>query len=281
MDSTYGPSCPQVDISAPCTPGGATNPIIPEVPEPTSEDCLFLDIYVPRSAWESQSMPNTPVVVWIYGGAYAFGSKNTAPTPFYNATGLIQTGSQSPFGGNFIFVTGNYRLGAFGWLAGSTMESKALPNAGLYDQKLVLEWVQNYIHLVGGNSSDVSAWGESAGASSILHHLISYNGKKDPLFKKAVTQSPAFQWQWDRNGTLESVFANFTTLANCTYTSNALTCLQKASTDTLALANQQLFAETFSCTGIMPMGHSLDGNLIQHLAPVALYNGTSSCHTSW
>lgn len=53
------------------------------------------------------------------------------------------------------------------------MEKDGLPNAGLHDQRAIFQWVQDYVHLLGGNKKDVSAWGESAGGGSILHHLVS------------------------------------------------------------------------------------------------------------
>lgn len=231
-----------------------------------SEDCLFLDIYVPRIAFRLNT-PQLPVVVWIYGGGYLSGSKSLNPL-LYNGTSILQTAP-----GKVIFIAGNYRLGAFGWLAGSQMERDATPNAGLYDQRLVLQWVQDYVHLIGGDKSRVSAWGESAGAGSILHHLISQDGdgQQDPLFSKAILQSPAFHWQWDRVGTIDKMYRKFSKLANCRDPS--IDCLQQASTDTLLAANQQLFAETLPCTGLFPFGPALDGKLIKQLPPVAFHGG--------
>lgn len=280
MDNTYGPTCPQVDPNPPTCPNkNGREPIIPRTPRDSiiAEDCLFLDIYVPKSAWDNKQLAKTPVVVWIFGGAFVFGSKNTDFTPFYNATGLLQTGSKTPPAGNFIFVTGNYRVGALGWLAGITMEAQALPNAGLYDQRLVFEWVQKYISLVGGDNKQVSAWGESAGASSIMHHLVSKNGAQDPLFTSALLQSPAYQLRWDRTGTLESIFYNFTNIAGCagSYPKDAISCLQKLDTSTIVKATQKIVADIFSITGGLPFGPSVDGNLIQTLAPVSLYTGRS------
>jgi carboxylesterase type B len=101
--------------------------------------------------------------------------------------GLIRTSQ-----GSIIHVAGNYRLGAYGFLNGVTAEKEGLPNTGFYDQRAVFEWVQKYIKLVGGNPDDVSAWGESAGGSSIMHHLAAENGKLDPLFRKFIAQSPAY-----------------------------------------------------------------------------------------
>ena len=60
-----------------------------------------------------------PVVVWFFGGAYVFGSKHDfdmSQIPLYSGQGLIETTPEP-----LIFVAGNYRLGAFGWLAGSHM----------------------------------------------------------------------------------------------------------------------------------------------------------------
>jgi carboxylesterase type B len=68
------------------------------------------------------------------------------------------------------------------------------PNAGLFDQNLALQWVQQYIHMFGGDPARVTVMGESAGAGSILHHITAYGGKGPPLlFHQAIPQSPAFQ----------------------------------------------------------------------------------------
>lgn len=182
-------------------PGG--NLLAPPLSQ--SEDCLFLDIYVPGSVLttaQKNGTANTPVVVWLFGGAFVFGSKDYLSggpdlKPMYNGTGLLMADT-----GNVIFVAGNYRLGAFGWLAGTTMESQGLPNAGLSDQRLMFRFVQDYIHLVGGDKKQVNAWGQSAGAGSVLHHLISHDPLSKtgallkPNFTRAAIQSPAYEWQW-------------------------------------------------------------------------------------
>ena len=86
------------------------------------EDCLFLDLYVPIAV--ANSGKPAPVVVWIYGGAYVYGSKDDfdlAKIPLYSGEGAIDAGSDG-----IIFVAGNYRTGAFGWLAGSYLVSRVL-----------------------------------------------------------------------------------------------------------------------------------------------------------
>jgi carboxylesterase type B len=207
QDSTYGPSCiqakiPKENVTVEPTDDSSTQ----------AEDCLFLDVYVPSWALEPDAGVDEsplPVVVWIYGGAYIFGSKdlvfNTTDGVFqaYDGQGIREAADQ-----NVIWVTGNYRMGAFGFLAGSTMEEGAQPNAGLHDQRLLLDWVQRYIGQVGGDNKTVSAWGLSAGAGSILHHLTAYGGSKKeetPLFHRAVMWSPAFQWGYDRGRYLPQV----------------------------------------------------------------------------
>ena len=232
------------------------------------EDCLFLDIYVPVSAFQAQQQ--LPVVVWFHGGAFVFGSKadyDLQQFPLYDGIGAIDAANK-----DLIFVAGNYRLGAFGWMAGTYMEAHGTPNAGLYDQRKILEFVKNYISNVNGNSSQVSAWGESAGASSILHHLIAnFQPDKDPLFSRAIIQSPAFEWQWDRSGTLNETYSNVSTLAGCPTAD--IGCLQSLDVDKLSSANQQYFQQSTRCDGLFPMGPSLDGNIIKDLPAVGFPQG--------
>ena len=149
------------------------------------------------------------------------------------------------------------------------MEKDGLPNAGLHDQKAALQWIQDYISLVGGDKSQVSAWGESAGAGSILHHLVSYGGTQDPLFSKAVLQSPAFQYAFDRKGLLEDTFQNFTAIAGCA--GQGLACLRAASAETLEKANTAL--NTGGPPGTFAVGPSADGSFSRQLPVLELASG--------
>lgn len=83
----------------------------------------------------------------------------------------------------------NYRLGAFGFLAGPTMQRDGTANAGLYDQCLALQWVQENIAKFGGDPDNVTVMGESAGAGSIMFHLLAQGGKQPVPFKRAIVQS--------------------------------------------------------------------------------------------
>ncbi|KAL8941353.1 MAG: hypothetical protein Q9216_002292 [Gyalolechia sp. 2 TL-2023] len=277
QDGSYGPICKQAPIPGPQLTGpGAKLPIgqalnqyLAGIPLPSfraaDEDCLFLDLHVPAAAIKDPSL-KLPVISWFYGGAYIFGAKDqfSDAVPFYDGVGLLQ---QS--GGNVIFVSSNYRLGAYGFLAGSTMERDGLPNAGLYDQRAVLQWIQDHIHLVGGDKTKVSAWGLSAGAGSIMHHLTAFGGTQDPLFARAVVQSPGFQPKFDRKGDLEATFQNFTALAGCA--GEGLACLRAASADVLDDANVKL--NEGSLPGTSAVGPAADGSWVRQLAPLELAQG--------
>ena len=182
----------------------------------------------------------------------------------YDGTGLVR---QS--GGEVIFVAGNYRVGAFGFLAGTTMEQEGLPNTGLHDQRAVLQWVQDYIGLLNGDKATVSAWGESAGASSILHHLVQKGGTQDPLFKRAVVLSPAYEVLFDRRGQLDNNFKTFAQLAGCK--GQGVACLRAASEASLASANAQLGSD--APDGTFPVGPAPDGNFIRQLPTLELKSG--------
>jgi carboxylesterase type B len=231
------------------------------------EDCLFLDVFVPGSAIRSPSTSKLPVIHWFYGGGFVFGSKDMlegATLPFYDGTGMIK---QS--GNNVIYVASNYRLGAFGFLAGSTMEKDGLPNAGLWDQRAALQWTQDNIHLLGGDPTQVTVMGESAGAGSILHHLTAGGGTIKPIFQRAIMQSTAFQPMWDRTGGLEDVYKQFESFAGCS--GQGIACLRSASSSTLLSANTALNDATV--VGSFNVGPAADGHFVRQLPALELASG--------
>lgn len=138
-----------------------------------TEDCLFLDVVVHQNVLNSAcNGSKAPVLVWIHGGGYAEGSKTDNGVP-----GKIMAQNN-----DVIFVTINYRLGAFGFLSGPTLQSDGVANAGLLDQHLALEWVQEHISKFGGDPDQVTVIGESAGGGSILHQItVSHSPMDWPL----------------------------------------------------------------------------------------------------
>ncbi|KAL8751736.1 MAG: hypothetical protein Q9184_005972, partial [Pyrenodesmia sp. 2 TL-2023] len=126
-----------------------------------------------------------PVLFNIHGGGFWFGEKRAV----YPPNGLLKTGNN-----DFIYVSINYRLAAFGFLSGlqPSSSNKTTPNAGLLDQRFALKWVQKYIHLFGGDARQVTILGESAGGASVQYQTAAYGGRKETnLFIRGISQSPA------------------------------------------------------------------------------------------
>ncbi|KAL8689466.1 MAG: hypothetical protein Q9218_004871 [Villophora microphyllina] len=227
----------------------------PSIDPRTTEDCLFLDVVVPEQVF-SQASNSTgspkgaPVLVWIYGGGYTAGEKTGGG--LYNPAGLIKA-SQVGGSDGVVYVALNYRLGAFGWLAGPTLQSNGTANAALYDQRLALQWVQDNIHLFGGDPNRVTVIGESAGGGSIMHQITAFGGLagKAP-FQQAVLQSAAFQ-NMPGNFQQEQTFDAFLSLLNVSTLEDA----RQLDSSALIKANaQQVGASPY---GFFTYGPVVDG----------------------
>ncbi|MFC4260803.1 carboxylesterase/lipase family protein [Marinobacter lacisalsi] len=160
----FGNNCPQT--------GSAFNGFADSL----DEDCLFLNVYKPKSG------NNLPVMVWIHGGAFITGSGGESYEPFR----LVSE--------DVVVVTMNYRLGILGFLPAAGLP-EGNGQFGLLDQQLALEWVQENIGAFGGNPDNVTIFGESAGGHSVLSQLVSAGAStgSEGLFHKAIVQSGAYQ----------------------------------------------------------------------------------------
>jgi len=140
-----------------------------------AEDCLYLNIYEPAAVKKNAKLP---VMVWIHGGAFYFGSGST-----YDGTQFAKQ--------DVIVVTVNYRLGRAGWFAHPSLTQEnpkgLLGNYGLMDQIAALEWVQDNIKSFGGDKKNVTVFGESAGAISINYLMLAPQARG--LFSKAIAES--------------------------------------------------------------------------------------------
>jgi len=147
--------------------------------EDAAEDCLYLNIWEPGSAKAGQKLP---VIVWIYGGGFTQGS---ASMPVYGGQNIAKKG--------VIYVAINYRVGVFGFMAHpeATKESghSASGNWGMLDQVAGLKWVKRNIADFGGDASNVTILGESAGSMAVNELQASPLAKG--LFQKAVGWSGA------------------------------------------------------------------------------------------
>ncbi len=166
--SRFGPACPQ-----PLRPDGRPN--AGGYGGATSEDCLNLNIYAPKGARRA------PVMVWIYGGANAFGANDV---PSYEGSAFARDG--------VVLVEVNYRLGALGFFAHPALTKAAKPgealaNYGLMDQVAALAWVKRNAAAFGGDPGNVTVFGESAGGVDILALMTAPSAKR--LFEKAIVES--------------------------------------------------------------------------------------------
>ncbi|XP_066251364.1 venom carboxylesterase-6-like [Euwallacea similis] len=140
------------------------------------EDCLYLNVYVPKVASKVKSSQSSslPVMVFFHGGGWLCGSGNTH---WYGPDVLLER--------DVILVVLNYRLGALGFL---TTGDEVVPgNNGLKDQNLGLKWVQKNIKYFGGDPKSVTLFGESAGGASVHYHMLSPMSRD--LFHKAIAMS--------------------------------------------------------------------------------------------
>jgi para-nitrobenzyl esterase len=139
----------------------------------TGEDCLSLNVWTP-----ALDHLRRPVLVWFHGGAFLYGAGSS-----YDGAVLARRGDA-------VVVTVNYRLGLLGWLRGIDICGETLPstgNTGLCDQLAALEWVRDEIAAFGGDPSNVTVFGQSAGAISIVAMLTMPCARG--LFHKAIVQS--------------------------------------------------------------------------------------------
>lgn len=152
----FAPACPQ--------PGRRGRRAI----GPTSEDCLYLNVWAPADA------AGAPVMVWIHGGAFRVGSASQA---FYDGSSFAANG--------VVLVSVDYRLGRLGFFGHPSLEVSG--NFGLMDQVAALQWVRRNIAAFGGDPDNVTVFGESAGGTSVL--LLLTSPKAKGLFHKAIVQS--------------------------------------------------------------------------------------------
>ena len=175
----FQPPRPTEEFYSPGSPLTATSSTrqCPQVDPATgdfagSEDCLVLNVFSPETSFTGKELH--PVMVWIHGGGFQFGSANSE---MYGPERLLEE--------DVVLVTLNYRLGALGFLTSG--DEEAPPNLGLLDQRLALRWVRDNIREFAGDPGQVTLFGESAGGISVTAHLAS-PGSQD-LFHRAIAMS--------------------------------------------------------------------------------------------
>jgi len=205
-----------------------------------SEDCLFLNVYIPASARPNSRLP---VFFWIHGGSLTSGSGDE-----YDASDMVARS-------DIIVVTINYRLGALGWLvepglvatAANSFEAAGdAGNYGLMDQQFAMQWTQANIAAFGGDPGKVTIGGESAGGLSVSSNLASTTA--GGMFRSAIIESGAYMLhdvpsQQDYQASFGGAF------------DKALGCTQPADADCLrsqSVANILSAQGVFGGNGISP-----------------------------
>lgn len=150
-------------------------------PEYFSEDCLYLNVWVPK-----ETEGKLPVMVWIPGGAYSTGGSG-AKTP--EGPSLYECGLMAEDTG-CIVVSVSYRLNVFGFLNFSQFSGRFEDDLGMKDLVLALKWVYQNIETFGGDIGNITVFGESAGAGAISALMMIEEAA--PYFHKAIMQSNCF-----------------------------------------------------------------------------------------
>lgn len=228
----FGPACKQ-DATVP--PAGAPN---------SSEDCLYLNVYVPPQARPGAQLP---VLLWIHGGAFITGAGSQ-----YDGSELARmTGS--------VVVTTNYRLGIFGFLALDALTAEGgSGNFALEDQQAAMRWVRRNIGQFGGDPTRVTLFGQSAGGASVVSQLVS--PRAAGLFQRAIVESSPSS---DRYPTRAEAMPLATALAaklGCAPGAGQLACLRAQSTDQVFAAAPAInFTDPLSLRTFTPF---VDGSVI-------------------
>ncbi|XP_076437133.1 acetylcholinesterase-like [Babylonia areolata] len=251
-----------------------------------SEDCLFLDVYVPHSvnasvlwnqteAWDLWTLrknnhtdpgSGVAVMVWIHGGAFRGGSSQE------NAAWKVASEQ------GVVLVVIQYRLGALGFLSSGSSE---LPgNYGLWDQRLALKWVKDNIRGFGGDAAMVTAAGESAGSASVSQHTLCRHSAG--LFQRAVMLSGTAEATWSFSQQPRKAFDRFSKFAGCgdnvTSVAHRLRCLMTLPAD--VIYRTAVVSEAGNTPSFLP---TVDGDFIpdtasrllqdeQHLTSVGFYD---------
>ena len=206
--------------------------------ETFDEDCLYLNVWTPAESQDSR----LPVMVYVHGGSFLTGS---AAKTFYNGAYLAKR--------DVVVVTFNYRLGVFGFLCHPGLADPATGgsygNYGLLDQIAALRWVRDNISAFGGDPGNVTFFGESAGAVSVLALMSSEMSKG--LYTAAIAQSGAIPFNLKSKEDASGFWVGLAEKQGIEDAPGSIGALR-------SLSWQQLLKMTPSNDGMMPARSTLD-----------------------
>lgn len=186
----------------------------------TTEDCLYLNVFAPRTGHRASA--HRPVMVWFPGGG------------LFSGEGSDYDGSKLAKDGDTVVVTLNYRIGALGFFSHPSLNGEGHPvsNYGIMDEQAALRWVRENITAFGGDPDNVTIFGQSAGATGVLANLVS--PASAGLFQRAINQSGT-RFTPVPAATAATEAENFAQAAGCPDQTAA--CLRSLSVEQI-LANQ-------------------------------------------
>lgn len=244
----FGPASPQ--RSNPAVPLGADTVM--------DEDCLFLNVWRPTEA----AAEARPVMVWIHGGAYTFGS---ASQPLFDGVDLVSDS-------DVVLVTINYRVGALGFLdltGHATADEPFDSNLALRDVLLALNWVRDNIGAFGGDPDQVTVFGESAGGGLVTALLATPSAAG--LFHRAIIESsPATSmYGVERAGVVADRFLSAAGVA-----ADRIADVRTLDVDTIVEAGMTVYADIPThFPGTLAFAPVIDGALLPEAPISALRNG--------
>ncbi|KAF8528406.1 Alpha/Beta hydrolase protein [Hysterangium stoloniferum] len=192
-------------------------PLFNTPPLPEDEDCLFLNVWTPEKL---HTTAKTPVMIWIHGGSLQFGS---GATPAYDGESIAKNQG-------VIVVSINYRTNVFGFPSSEDL-FPSKENLGFLDQDLAMQWVQRNIAAFGGDPTQVTIIGESAGSQSVAHALQRHG--TNPPFRAAIMESGAATFIGAPSFTAFDTFAK-TVGCNEAAGASRITCLKKVPASTIS-----------------------------------------------
>lgn len=231
-----GSPCPQPDPKQP-------NKVV------GTEDCLLLNIYTPQMPDESSGLP---VVVWIHGGGFRYGS-------------AAQYGGEPLNKEKIIFVPIQYRLGTLGIIGDGTKEFSG--NVALFDMSVAIRWVNEYIHFFGGDPKNIKIMGHGSGAASAMYIAMSKNQRDSVTGVVAMSGTALSQYTLDKEP-IQSV-GDIAKINNCPHDNETeiLNCLRAKSFEDIVLGDSSVQTERLqgremikSLTGMAGTGPVVEGS---------------------
>jgi carboxylesterase type B len=220
------------------------------------------------------------VVIFFFGGGFIRGGgSQTLPPSGYP---ILNISSEN----NLLMIYPNYRTNAFGFLPGAEIAADASSdlNPGLLDQKAVLQWVKKYAKAFGGDPDNVTIFGQSAGAGSVVAHVLSTAGQKsgsERLFNRALASSPYWPKSYRFNAPeAQSIYDKLANETGCAG-KDSLSCLKKASVETITNAAASMASSGSYGPSSFTWAPVIDGEFLSMPLSKAVKMGAIQLESGW